>query len=151
MPRTFEEYCLQDLGMPENILKLAKLRVETSHDTLIQILANLYPTIKQNLFEYWAKENSLHYVNLNAMDIYDEITALVKPDLAKKFRIIVIDKVGDTLIIACENPLDKGKLELIKNCLGYQLKAVLAGQRDIDAKLEKIATKASLTVNEIQT
>ena len=76
-------------------------------------------------------------VQLGTMDIPKSITDLIPKDLATKFRVIPIDRVGNNIIVAMGDPRNQKAVDAIRMKAGYFPKPVLASELQITDAIKK--------------
>ena len=80
---------------------------------------------------------NLPYIAIDKYDIEKTIIQMIPRDLAFKYRVIPLDRVGDVLSIVMANPLDnsvKAEMQRITNC---RIAPFIATKVEIDKALER--------------
>ena len=77
----------------------------------------------EKLLTAFAQCSNLSIAHLDSMDLPKNVIQLLPVDVARKSRIIPIDRVGNNIIVAIENPLDLRLIDLIRFQTGFFGKA----------------------------
>ena len=104
---------------------------------LLQELIKSYPDKKSDLIKVYCQIFKVQYVNLSSKDIPFNITNLITPEIAKKSKIIPIDKVGNNIIIATTTPRDLKLIDSIRFATGFAPKTVLSTEDEITEAMEQ--------------
>jgi type IV pilus assembly protein PilB len=84
-----------------------------------------------------SKQYGVPAMNLESFDIEAEVVKLVPLDLVQKYRIIPVNRVGATLIVAVEDPSNMFAVDDIKFITGYNVEVVVAAPSAIKAAIDK--------------
>lgn len=76
-------------------------------------------------------------VNLREISIPQEVIALVPRHVARKFRVIPVQKFGNSLTVAIADPSDLNTLDSLSHILGMEVNFQVASEEDIEAALSK--------------
>lgn len=76
-------------------------------------------------------------VNLREISIPQEIIGLVPRHVARKFRIIPVQKFGNSLTVAIADPSDLDTLDSLSHVLGMEINFQVASEEDIEAALSR--------------
>jgi len=71
------------------------------------------------------------YVDLTEIQIPDEVTSAVTQELARRFKVIPIERSPKRLTLAMKNPLDIFAIDEIRLITGKEVEAVIATEEDI--------------------
>jgi len=71
------------------------------------------------------------YVDLTEIQISDDITSAVTQELARRFKVIPIERSAKRLTLAMKNPLDIFAIDEIRLITGKEVEAVIATEEDI--------------------
>jgi len=89
-------------------------------------------TISRVVAEYFGMEA----VDLNEIEIEKDILDLVSRDMARRYKIIPIDRRDETLVVAMEDPLNIYTLDNLRHLLKRNIEAVVADGDDIASSIE---------------
>ena len=137
MLQLFRETCVQGLRIDPKVLQEAEVEARQASILLVHILIRKNVASPEKLLEAWGKAFHIRQADLDQMEIAPEIIQLVPEQLAKQARAIPIDKVGNNIIVAVENPHDLNTMNLIQLKTGYLLKTVIASEQSIARALSK--------------
>ena len=90
-----------------------------------------------DLAKFLSKQYGLPSVNLKSLEIDPEIIQLIPKELAKKHKIIPINRTGSTIIVAMVDPSNIFAIDDIKFHTGYNVEVVVATEKDIDEAFTK--------------
>lgn len=103
-------------------------------DVLIELN---YITQEQFMIAY-SQKLGVEFVNLKKYPIEDAAARIIPEDRAKNAKLLPIKKVGMTLTVATDNPLDFYQLDNLKLSTGFDIKPVLATTDDIISAITSI-------------
>jgi len=92
---------------------------------------------EEKLIPILSKQLGIPYVNIKEMNISPEIIKKVPAKFASHYKLMPIKMENGTLVIAVTDPLDIHTIDDIKLLLGYEVKPVLAGEKDILEAIKK--------------
>jgi len=76
-------------------------------------------------------------VNLRALVIPDEVIAAIPRHVAKKFRVIPVQKFGNSITVAIADPSDLDTLDSLTHLLGAEINLQVASEEDIESALNR--------------
>ncbi len=147
MLQVFKEKCIRDLRIDAQILQEAELEARQASILLVHALIRKKVADPNILLDLWGKSFHIRPVHLDKMDIANEIIALIPEQLAKQARAIPIDKVGNNIIVAVENPHDLNTVNLLQLKTGYLLKTVIATEENIGKALARYYQNKNLDMD----
>ncbi|MDW7709322.1 MAG: type IV-A pilus assembly ATPase PilB [Deferrisomatales bacterium] len=92
---------------------------------------------EQELVGIHSKQYGIPAVNLESFDIDPDVSRLLPEDLVQKYRVMPINRVGSTLIVAVEDPSNMFAVDDIKFITGYNVEVVVAAPSSIKAAIDK--------------
>jgi type IV pilus assembly protein PilB len=133
---------LGDLLVRENLLatndlEKAKQDQRKNGGRLGEALVRLGLLDEQQLVNILAKQYGIPAVNLDNFEIDPEVVKLVPEDLVHKYRIMPVNRVGSTLIVAVEDPSNMFAVDDIKFMTGYNVEVVVASASSIKSMVDK--------------
>ncbi len=133
---------LGDLLVRENLLathdlEKAKQDQRKNGGRLGEALVRLGLLDEQQLVNILSKQYGIPAVNLGNFEIDPEVVKLVPEDLVHKYRIMPINRVGSTLIVALEDPSNMFAVDDIKFMTGYNVEVVVASASSIKQAVDK--------------
>lgn len=146
MASPFINRIIQELGFTPAHIEQAKHLAREKNIQFIHALEALKVVDAVKLFTVFSECHGIQFANLDGMDIHDNIINLIPKDVAMKSRVIPIDRVGNHIIIAMENPNDLKTIDLIRFKTGYSAKPVIAPEEAISNALRKYYSIRGLDV-----
>ena len=95
---------LKNMGVVDKQLALIDTKVQNQKISYFAAVEQLNIFPEDQLLEAFAKIYNIETTKLGKMDIPLNIIHLIPRDMAEKFRIIRIDKVGNNIVVATSNP-----------------------------------------------
>jgi hypothetical protein len=88
----------------------------------------------------------LPYVNLLDPELSEEITALIKAEIARKYQVVPVRKEGKSLVLAMADPLDLEAMDAIRFITGATIKPAVATGAEIDVAIKKYYEHEDVTL-----
>jgi type IV pilus assembly protein PilB len=82
----------------------------------------------ESLVEFLSEQFSVPAVNLNGMEVDEKIIGLIPGDVARKYTLLPISKVGAKLTVALSDPSNVFALDDIKFMTGYHVEPAVASE-----------------------
>ena len=117
--------------------RVAQAKKKGVIDTLLEVNAMTLADVAQAKAAYFGCQ----ITDLGRMLIPDQIIKCVPSQLARKFRIIPVERVANVLTIAFEDPSDLDTIDSLNHRLRMEIVHTVANASDIDAALEKYYSK----------
>ncbi|MDB6022013.1 MAG: pilB 1 [Pedosphaera sp.] len=76
-------------------------------------------------------------VNLGELKLSDDVIALMRRDIAKKYRAVPISQTGSTITVAISDPSDIDTIDSLRHVLGADIEVRVASEEDLEAALNK--------------
>lgn len=131
----FYNSLISKLSIDKKALEKA-MRVAKKEDrSLIHVIIQMELANSEKVIEVYSKCYGVKYADLDSMDIPQNIIQLIPSELAKKFQLVPIDRVGQNIIVATTNPLDLKLIDIIRFKTGYTPKTVFAKESAITNSL----------------
>ena len=83
------------------------------------------------------------------MDIPNNVIALVPNNIARSSRVIPLDRVGNNIIVALEDPHDLDLCDLIRFKTGFMAKPVLASEPQITRAIDRYYRHQGMDINKL--
>jgi type IV pilus assembly protein PilB len=133
---------LVNLLMRENLLSPADLERAKSDQRknggrLGESLVRLGLLKEHELVNILSKQYGIPAVNLESFEIDPEVVKHVPEELVHKYKIMPINRVGSTLIVAVEDPSNMFAMDDIKFITGYNVEIVVAAPSAIKQAADK--------------
>jgi len=84
-----------------------------------------------------AEKLGLEYINLFEPELSAESLRLIKPEIARKYSVIPIRKVGNSITLAMADPLDIDAIDDLKFSTGCNIKPALSLESEIKDAIRK--------------
>lgn len=76
-------------------------------------------------------------VNLAGLTLPDDVISLVRRDIAKKYRVVPVSKVDNTITVAMSDPSDLDTIDSLHHLLRADIELKVASEQDIENALNK--------------
>jgi len=106
-------------------------------EMLGQIALNMGLINEEQLTQGLAEQMGLQVINLNDVVIPPEVLAHVTEPMAQLYRIVPVSFRDNVLTVAMCNPQKLSVLDELRSFLGYEVRAVVAPDRDVVKTLER--------------
>ena len=103
---------------------------------------------EHDLAEFIGKQLNMGTLRLNDVELNPETVKMIPLDIARKFNVIAISKLGKTLIVAIADPNNIYVLDAVKFITGCTVQPVISPEKTIEKAIEKYYEDES-GVNEI--
>jgi len=124
------------LLLPEQ-LALAKKQAKEQNEPLRQTLIKLGMITEQELLENISDYLEIPIVDISTFNIKKETLNLVPENLAKKYMIIPLYKISNTLTIAMVDPFNLYAIDELRSKTGLNVKIVISTEKNIKKAIEK--------------
>ncbi len=115
----------------------AALEQKTSSETLTATLVRLNMVTENVAMQFMSRQFNVPAMDLNNFQVEPGVIKLIRADIANKFMVIPIKRLGRSLTLAMLDPSDIFALEDIKFLTGLDVKPVVAGYSAIKRLLEQ--------------
>lgn len=110
---------------------------EDISDELRDLLANTSFTDQITLYRFLARHESLAPVDLEQVQPSERALATLRPAIARAYRVIPIEKVGELLLVAAAFPFDPKRLLELRRLTASKVKLYVVTEEEIDIALMK--------------
>jgi len=76
-------------------------------------------------------------INLAGVALPDDVISLIRRDIAKKYRVIPVSKVGNSITVALSDPSDLDTIDTLHHLLRADIELKVASEQDVEAALNK--------------
>ena len=77
------------------------------------------------------------YIAVNKYDIDTGVVELISEEIARKYHIIPLDRVGDVLSVVMENPLNTAMISEVEKLTNCRVATFIATRTEIDEAINK--------------
>jgi len=122
----------------EDQLNQALKMQESSKGKIGEILVKLGAIDDENtISELVGKQLNIGALRLTDVELNPEIVKLIPQDIARKFKVIAISKIGKTLVVAISNPNNIYVLDAIKFITGFNIQPVISPESTIAKSIDQ--------------
>ncbi|MFH0827911.1 MAG: hypothetical protein V1919_01955, partial [Candidatus Omnitrophota bacterium] len=118
MENLLEEKLITEKWVEPWQLNKAKTAADNSGQSLWVSLVKFGILSEDEIALFLAQESGIPYVKISDYAIDQEVLRLVEENFALQNKIIPLFKLGNTLFVACSNPLDSGLLDTVAKMAG---------------------------------
>jgi len=87
--------------------------------------------------EFLAKQLNIGTIKLEDLELDPEVVNLIPVDIAQKFNVIAVVKVGKILFVATNDPGNVFVMDTLKFVTGYDIQPVMASKESIQKAIDK--------------
>ena len=149
MDKKFKEIVIERLKVSQEILSKAEKLASEKSILLVQALIRLNAADPKTLLQAHSHCFQVKVADLEGMDIPQNIIQLIPAEIAKKSRVIPLDRVGNNIIVALDNPHDLKLIDLIRFKTGFAAKTVLSSEDQISQALKKYYPVQSMDIDKL--
>lgn len=149
MSTSFKDIVINQLKVPPQVFAEAEALGQKQGILIVHALNRLGAADEHLLFGAYSHCFKIKVANLDAMDIPKNVTELVPPDIARKSRIIPLDRVGNNIIVALENPHNLKLIDLIRFKTGFIAKPVLASESQISRAIDRYYRLQGMDIDQL--
>ncbi len=91
---------------------------------------------EEELSEFIGRQLNIGALRLSDIELNPEVVKLIPPDIARKFNVIAISKLGKTLIVAISDPNNIYVLDAIKFISGHSVQPVISPEKAIQKAID---------------
>jgi hypothetical protein len=118
-------------------LQLALQQQQQKGGFLGEILVSLGIIEERDIVVALIVQCGMPYIAVDKYEISKDIIRLIPEDVARRERIIALDKVGDVLSIVTINPLNVAQYELIEKLTGCRIATFISTKTEIDTAIAR--------------
>jgi type IV pilus assembly protein PilB len=119
----------------EQLNKVLAIKKEESLDkkTFIgELLVELGFVKEEDIFQAFLSQYSIPYIPLSCYQANLEAVKIIPLELAKKHKVVAIDRIGNSLTVATTNPLNLEILEYIQKVSQLDIQTILSSSLEIN-------------------
>lgn len=118
--------------------------------SLSDILVNMGMISRNDLMVALSHELGIPPINLSRYKVDPNVIKLIPKKIAKRYQIVPISKMGDTLVVAMVDPLNVFAIDDIKAITGFNISPIITADRDIkDAIAQYYEESACVAIEKI--
>ena len=115
-----------------------KIQEKEPDKRLGEILIELKYIGEEELLNALSLQFGIPVVDLNNYEIKEEIIKIIPEEMIKKYKVIPINRFGNTLLLAIDDPSDINAIDDIKFYTGYNIDVVISSTRAIREVIDKV-------------
>lgn len=117
----------------EQLNQALLLQKSTYPDRVLgQILIDLGYVSTDEIYNALGLQFQYPYIEITQYKIAREVLSLIPKEVAKRYKIIPLDKFDTILTLAMFNPLDKEAITIVTKITGLEVRVFVAGRKDLD-------------------
>ncbi|MDD5617729.1 MAG: GspE/PulE family protein [Candidatus Omnitrophica bacterium] len=116
---------------PEQLEMGLRHQKQNNKEFICRILVNLGFASEEKIFSALSKKINIPYIKIKNIRISPEAISKTPAKLAAHYKLIPVEFENNVLTCAVTDPLNIQLLDDMKLLLGFEVKAVLAGEKDI--------------------
>src|SRR6476619_2838370 len=133
----------------DQLKEALKMQKETG-GKLGETLIKLGFVSEEDITECQSQQFGVPSINLQHFEIDPAVIKLISGDVARKYKILPINKTGATIIIAMADPTNVFAMDDIKFMTGYNVEPVVASELGIKAAIDNYyGTTSSLELKKV--
>ncbi|MFH1612631.1 MAG: type IV-A pilus assembly ATPase PilB [bacterium] len=141
-----ENIKLGDLLLKEGLINsdqllLALIEQEKTKNKLGSVFIKLGFVAENVIADILAKQLGITSIDISNYDINESAIKLVPVNIALKYKVVPIDKIGDAIILAMADPSNIVAIDEIKFITGLQVEPVVSPEISINKVIEKYYQK----------
>jgi hypothetical protein len=133
------EILIEEGVLKEDQLREAQARIRASGDTLVDTLHTLGFATETEVARVVAKKFSLPFIDASRYRVPKEAAEAVPAAFCRLNQMVVLDKIGRTLLVAVGGGLNLEVLDKVERSTGCQLFVYVSVLSKIFAALDKVA------------
>jgi len=131
LERQLGEMLVRDKVISQNELETALRRQEETRGSLGRVLIELGFTSEWEMAAALGKQLNVPFITLSHYDIDRQVLESIPEELVRKYKIVPVDKTGDTLTIALADPSNIYLLDELRILTKCQIIPVISFESDI--------------------
>ncbi len=144
---------LTQILIDKNILKQGDIEValnvqKEKGGSLSDVLVRLGLVSKNDLMVVLSTELGIPPINLSRYKIDPSVIKLIPKKIAKRYKIVPISKMGETLTIATADPLNVFAMDDIKTLTGFMINPIITNDKDLREAINQYYEEDMLTTVE---
>jgi type IV pilus assembly protein PilB len=120
----------------EQLEEALQLQQEEGH-RLGYNLVKLKMVTEPELNNYLSRQNKIESININDMDISQDVIQLVPSDIARRYEVIPIERVGKTLVVAMADPHNLFAIDDLRFSLGIEVEPHICASSMVHRALQR--------------
>lgn len=115
----------------------AMVSADDVSEPIQDLLADSTFTDQVTLYRFLARHESLAPVDLTQVEPSERALAALRPSIARAYRVVPLEKIGELLLVAASFPFDPKRLLELRRLTASKVKLYIATEEEIDVALLK--------------
>ncbi len=98
---------------------------------------------EDELSEFIGRQLNIGALRLSDIELNPEVVKLIPPDIARKFNVIAVSKLGRTLVVAISDPSNIYVLDAVKFITGCSIQPVISPEKAIQKAIDAYYKESS--------
>ena len=128
----------------EQLDKALKIQAKNPEKRIGEILIELKYIGEEELINALSLQFGIPVVDLKNYDLREDVINILPKEMIKKYKVIPINRFGNTLILAVDDPTDISAIDDIKFYTGYNIDIVIASSTAIKNTIDRIFDNISV-------
>jgi type IV pilus assembly protein PilB len=137
MPQNIADMLLKMGLLTKSQYDQASLEQKSSNEPLAATLVRMGMVTENVAMQFMSRQFNVPAMDLSNFQVEPAVIKLIRPDIANKFMVIPLKRLGRALTLAMIDPSDFFALEDIKFLTGLDVKPVVAGYSAVKKLLEQ--------------
>ncbi|MBD3163455.1 MAG: type IV-A pilus assembly ATPase PilB [Candidatus Eisenbacteria bacterium] len=135
---------LVDAGLvPDEALRQAREVERTDGGGVTTALVKLGAIEEEKLLEFLGAEFGVAPINLDQTEVDPGVVRMIPPEVANKFQVLPVARVGRQLTVAMTNPSNFFAIDDIKFITGHEVRVLVATEGQLRRAIDKFYESAS--------
>jgi len=118
-------------------LNEAVKRMREKGGNLLTTLCSMGVVKDEDIAEFLGKYYKVPPINLTEIELDQEVVSLIPDELAKKYKVIPVNRTGRTLVVAMADPTNIHAIEEIEFLTNYKVEPVVTTENQIKTAIDK--------------
>lgn len=141
---------LEDVGVITHAIGQQALEQALNQDVdVADVLESMGTVTKKDIMKTLAAQYGMEVVSLRSQDIEKEVIDLIPAETARRFRVIPLYEMDDSLTVALSDPLDFDTLDGLRYVLKRNVEGAVAAAEEIDDALNHYYAFTTDAANDI--
>lgn len=110
---------------------------------LSEVIISLKLVKEEDLISALSEGLKFPLIDLKRFKIDPEIVKIIPAEIARRYQIVPISKIGDTLTLAMADPLNIFAIDTVESFTGYKINPIISSTQDIMQAIEQIHSEAT--------
>ncbi len=137
MEKKLGELLVKDQVISSDDLEAAIREQESSRRSLGHILIEMGVTSEWEMAAALGKQLNVPFITLSHYEIDEQVLGTIPRDIVRKYKIVPVDKTGDTLTIALSDPSNIYLLDELKILTRHDIIPVISFESDINEAIQR--------------